>query len=291
MPKRGTLSTAKAKKLLNYKSKWVYRKDIKSISIGIKIYLTENSMIIKLIKKLVLPVLYSIRKILNILKKHMMPDIVIRPKKSYFTAFDMFTEEEEIKSYNHFKKFFKTAIFLDESQIKEYSINRALELNSNDQFFLEFGVFQGKSINFFAKKIKNKTIYGFDSFSGLNEDWEGTQYQKGYFDLKGKTPKVEKNVILIKGKVQETLVNFLDEHNPRISFVHIDLDTYDSTKFVLSKIKKNLSKNAIILFDELYNFSGWDVGEYKALQEIFDENDYKFLAFSKDGCQAVIETK
>ena len=73
--------------------------------------------------------------------------------------------------------------------------------------------------------------------------------------------------------------------------MHIDLDTYDSTKFVLSKIKKNLSKNAIILFDELYNFSGWDVGEYKALQEIFDENDYKFLAFSKDGCQAVIETK
>ena len=40
--------------------------------------------------------------------------------------------------------------------IKEYSIDRALELNSNDQFFLEFGVFQGKSINFFAKKIKTK---------------------------------------------------------------------------------------------------------------------------------------
>ena len=73
--------------------------------------------------------------------------------------------------------------------------------------------------------------------------------------------------------------------------MHIDLDTYDSTKFVLSKIKKNLSKNAIILFDELYNFSGWDVGEYKALQEIFDENDYKFLAFSKDDVKKVIETK
>ena len=126
-------------------------------------------------------------------------------------------KKKKLKVITILKNFFKTAIFLDESQIKEYSINRALELNSNDQFFLEFGVFQGKSINFFAKKIKNKTIYGFDSFSGLNEDWEGTQYQKGYFDLKGKTPKVEKNVILIKGKVQETLENFLDEHNPRIS--------------------------------------------------------------------------
>ena len=65
----------------------------------------------------------------------MMPDIVIRPKKSYFTAFDMFTEEEEIKVIT-ILKFFKTAIFLDESQIKEYSINRALELNSNDQFLI-----------------------------------------------------------------------------------------------------------------------------------------------------------
>ena len=58
--------------------------------------------------------------------------------------------------------------------------------------FFKFGVFQGKSINFFAKKIKNKTIYGFDSFSGLNEDWEGTQYQKGYFDLKVKHLRLKK---------------------------------------------------------------------------------------------------
>ena len=43
------------------------------------------------------------------------------------------------------------------------------------------------------------------------------------------------------------------------------------------------------MFDELYNFSGWDVGEYKALQDVFDEKDYKFLVFSKDGSQAAIQ--
>ena len=156
---------------------------------------------------------------------------------------------------------------------------------------MEFGVFQGKSINFFAKKLGNKKIYGFDSFEGLNEDWEGSEYPKGYFDLKGKTPKVEKNVILVKGRVQDTLKKFLEENNSKVSFIHLDLDTYKSTKFVLETLKKSLVKGSIILFDELYNFSGWDVGEYKALQEAFDEKEYKFLAFSKNGSQVTIEIK
>ncbi len=248
-------------------------------------------MFVKLIKILVLPILHSIRKILNIIKKHMMPDIIIQPKKSYFTAHKMFYEEEEIKSYNHFKKFFKSAIFLEEKKIKEYSILKALEINKDDNLFLEFGVFQGKSINLFAKKIGNNKIYGFDSFEGLNEDWEGTEYPKGYFNLKGKTPKVENNVILIKGRVQDTLKKFIKEKDTKVSFIHMDLDTYESTKFALEELKKYLNSGSIILFDELYNFSGWDVGEYKALQEVFDEKDYKFLAFSKDGSQVAIQIR
>ena len=76
---------------------------------------------------------------------------------------------------------------------------------------------------------------------------------------------------------------------PKINFVHIDLDTYESTKFVLKNIKPFLCKNSIILFDELYDFLGWDEGEYKALKEVFDETEYKFLAFSKHGNQSVIQ--
>ena len=56
-------------------------------------------------------------------------------------------------------------------------------------FFLEFGVFQGKSINFF-QYIERKKFYGFNSFEGLNEDWEGSEYPKGYFDLKGNYPEL-----------------------------------------------------------------------------------------------------
>src|SRR6266481_38719 len=43
-----------------------------------------------------------------------------------------------------------------------------------DGVIAEFGVFEGYSINHFAKKLGSKvTIYGFDSFEGLREDWKG----------------------------------------------------------------------------------------------------------------------
>lgn len=69
----------------------------------------------------------------------------------------------------------------------------------------------------------------------------------------------------------------------------MDVDTYESSKFILEAIKPNLVKGAIILFDELYNFEGWDVGEYKALREVFNDNEYKFLSFATDSSQAVIK--
>ena len=69
---------------------------------------------------------------------------------------------------------------------------------------IEFGVWKGRSINYFAKRV-SETIYGFDSFEGLKEDWSGWGFAKGAFDLGGKLPKVENNVILIKGWFDKTL--------------------------------------------------------------------------------------
>ena len=141
---------------------------------------------------------------------------------------------------------------------------------------------------FFSKHVKH--IYGFDSFEGLKEDWHGTlDHTKGTFDKKKRMPKTNSNVTLIKGWVQDTTEKFLDEKKPEINFVHIDLDTYESSKFVLEKIKPFLIKNSIIIFDELYNYPGWDVGEYKALKEVFNENEYKYMAFTAEGTSSVIK--
>ena len=87
-------------------------------------------------------------------------------------------------------------------------------------------------------------------------------------------------MILVAGWIQDTLPLFLKEKNPKINFLHIDVDTYESTKFILKETKQYLSKNCIIVFDDFYNFSGWSVGEYKALIEEFNEKEYKYIAFS-----------
>jgi hypothetical protein len=109
--------------------------------------------------------------------------------------------------------------------------------------------------------------------------------------LNKKIPRLNSNVTPIVGWVEDTLDDFLKQHNPKINFVHLDMDTYKSTKFTLEKLKPYLVKNAIILFDELYNYVGWEDGEYKALNEVFKENEFEYKAFTIHTDKAVIQIK
>ena len=67
------------------------------------------------------------------------------------------------------------------------------------------------------------------------------------------------------------------------------MDTYSPTKFTLEKIKPYLVKNSIIIFDEYYNYEGWKEGEFKALKEVFNENEFKYKAFNVNSAQCVIQ--
>ena len=194
--------------------------------------------------------------------------------------------EETFKNFKEHLK--KSMLFKDIWKIRDYAIKNSLQNNTNNEYYyLEFGVYKGSTTNFFSKFVKK--MYVFDSFKGLKEDWMGTLKPKGCFNLNGKPPKLNSNVEPIVGWVEDTLDDFLKKHNPKIKFVHMDIDTYNSTKFVLEKIKPYIVKNAIIIFDELYNYIGWEDGEYKALSEVFKETEFQYKAFSIDGKQSVIE--
>ena len=41
-----------------------------------------------------------------------------------------------------------------------------------DGLFLEFGVYKGQSINILSKLKPNKIFHGFDTFTGLPEEWD-----------------------------------------------------------------------------------------------------------------------
>ena len=210
-------------------------------------------------------------------------------KVNEYSAMDMYFIEEKEKCYNHFKKYFRNSMLLRVPILRNYAIKEAIknETKEDDYTYLEFGVYKGDTANFFSKYV-NK-LYAFDSFEGLREDWVGSQSPAGTFNLDKKIPKLNTNVTPIVGWVQDTLDNFLEEKKPKINFVHMDMDTYETSKFILTKIKPYLNNDAIILFDDLWWYPGWDVGEYKALKEVFNDDEYEFKAFAVYGEQVVIK--
>ena len=240
--------------------------------------------IIKLFLKKLSRLIYFIYRVLNYLTPEEVKSI------RNISKLESKIENELIEeTYDYFKKYFeKNIIFSDLKKIREYAIRSSLSNDKyNEYYYLEFGVWEGSSSNFFSKFV-NK-LYCFDSFEGLKEDWVGTSLPKGVFNLNKKIPNLNSNVEPVVGWVENTLDDFLKKYNPKINFVHLDMDNYGPTRFTLEKLKPYLVKNAIILFDELYNYPGWKNGEYKALNEVFNENEFKYKAFNVNHQQCVIQ--
>ncbi|MDQ3288180.1 MAG: class I SAM-dependent methyltransferase [Pseudomonadota bacterium] len=138
---------------------------------------------------------------------------------------------------------------------------------------LEFGVASGKSIDFIAKNLPQETIYGFDSFEGLPEDWISS-YRKGHFAQK--VPQVADNVELVVGLFDETLPGFLARHPDDVSYLHIDCDLYSSTRSILQLLGGRIRAGTVIVFDEYFNYPSWRQHEHKAFMEFVEERDVKF---------------
>lgn len=137
--------------------------------------------------------------------------------------------------------------------------------------FLEFGVEKGASANFIAERLNGQigaTLHAFDSFEGLPEAWQGTLETRGSFGLGGAVPKLLPNIAVHKGWFADTLPEFCQRsQNARISLLHIDCDLYSSTSTVLAHAGALLQPGSIVVFDEYFNYHGWQNHEFKAWQE------------------------
>lgn len=156
-------------------------------------------------------------------------------------------------------------------------LNHALDIipPGGDRLYMEFGVYSGDTVNHIATKVKDKTVYGFDSFEGLPETWR-SGFEKGVFDVQSKLPKVNENVTLVKGWFNESLPTFLEEHKEQCAFIHIDCDLYSSTMTVFEALKERILPGTVIVFDEYFNYPGWQEGEYKALQDFSEKYGIEF---------------
>jgi len=156
--------------------------------------------------------------------------------------------------------------------------------------YLEFGVFEGSSINHIASKHPDHTIVGFDSFEGLPQDWFAG-FKKGTFALgDSPLPRVPKNVTLIKGWYNETLPSFARTHAEPVAFLHIDCDLYSSTKDIFDNLSSAICPGTVIVFDEYFNYPGWRNHEFKAFAEFISSSglQYEYQAYCYRGEQVTI---
>jgi hypothetical protein len=165
-------------------------------------------------------------------------------------------------------------------QVKEY-----FEHTLSDGLTMEFGVAGGGSITEIAGLNPGHTIYGFDSYQGLPERWRES-FEVGHFAGDPPTD-LPKNVELVIGQFQDTLVPWLKAHPDHVRFAHIDCDVYSSAKFVLTALTPYCVSGTIIAFDEIVGYDEYYLHEAKAFAEFVNETGYGFECIGQDGQRAV----
>jgi predicted O-methyltransferase YrrM len=144
------------------------------------------------------------------------------------------------------------------------TLEYALSIAPQGGMALEFGVFTGRSLAVIAEARKGREVYGFDSFQGLPEDYR-PHVREGAFALDG-IPNVE-GAELVVGWFDDTLPGFLDAHPGPVDFLHVDGDLYSSAVTVLELVGPRLLPGSIVIFDEFFNYPGWQKHEFRAWEE------------------------
>jgi hypothetical protein len=158
---------------------------------------------------------------------------------------------------------------------------KALSAVTLEGLFLEFGVADGTTINLIARQI-DRTVHGFDSFHGLPEYWRDG-IGAGAWSTDGKLPDVLPNVRIHPGRFDETLPHFAKTHPRPIAFMHVDCDLYSSAKTVFEYMGMLVARGTVIVFDQYFNYPGWEKYEYRVFQEFVTETciSYRYLGFAE----------
>lgn len=139
-----------------------------------------------------------------------------------------------------------------------------------NELLLDLGVWIGWSTRLISDAC-TCTVYGFDTFTGLVEDWqvEGqVVIKQGSFSLSEPLAQrfmrdtgvsfyddlpasLDRKVQFVRGSTYDTLAPFLaDRPCARIRLFHMDLDTYDSCLHALETCKNHFVQGSILVFDE-----------------------------------------
>lgn len=165
---------------------------------------------------------------------------------------------------------------------REEVLDIAIGLMPKEGLICEFGVFEGQTITYIAQQIPDRAVFGFDSFEGLPEDWRGP-FARGVFSTGGQLPSVPPNVTLVKGWFDATLPRFAAEHAGPAALLHVDCDLYSSTRCIFANLGSRVIPGSIIVFDEYFDYPGWQEHEFRAFAEFVAEAglSYEYLAYNR----------
>lgn len=162
---------------------------------------------------------------------------------------------------------------------------------NSDELLLDLGAWIGWSTRLIFDAC-HRTVYGFDTFSGLVEDWQLEDYvvKSGTFSLSepfaqrfirdtgvtfhdGLPAALGRDVQFIKGSTYDTLAPFLaDRPAAPIRLFHMDMDTYESCLHALETCKNHFIKGSILVFDEYFVTNG----EMRAFYEFQSRYDLEW---------------
>ena len=153
---------------------------------------------------------------------------------------------------------------------------------------LEFGVATGTTLKIIADAVgTDRPVIGFDVFSGLPETWR-TGFPTGEF-AQQEVPTVPGAEVIV-GLFEDELPGFLARNEEQIAFLHVDCDLYSSAKTVLDLTGDRLAPEAVVMFDEFFNFPGWQQHEYRAWTEFIERTgrSFEYLAYTGSSEQVVV---
>lgn len=179
---------------------------------------------------------------------------------------------------------------VDSSGIIDFGVKNSENLNTyfnhilkdvreENKLFLELGVFTGNTAMMISRAIGKNKFYGFDTFTGLPEDWVTESgdllMSKSTFATGYGAPHNEDNREFIQGLVEYTLPTFLQKKNLPVKFVHMDLDLYTPTRESLEIIYEWLDEESIVVLDDVYGFHCYEEFAIKALADTFNEEQFE----------------
>lgn len=163
-------------------------------------------------------------------------------------------------------------------------LRRAVALAPEKGLIVEFGVASGTSLREIA--ALRLPAHGFDSFEGLPENWTSVN-PAGSF-AQQQIPEVG-GAELHVGRFEDALPIFLATHPDPFAFVHFDADLYSSTRTVFELAEERFVPGTVLLFDEYFNYPGWEQHEHRAFMEFIDRTGrtFEYLSYNAQAEQVL----